>query len=63
MEIADLTALISNFGFPIFCVIVMFFMWNKEREEHAEESRKFVEAINNNTTVMTEIKEMIKNAG
>lgn len=51
---------ISNFGFPIACVVAMFYMWNKEREEHAAESQKWVDAINNNTNVMNRILEAVK---
>ena len=56
-----LTEFISNLGFPIACVCAMFYMWNKEREEHAAEARRFTEAINNNTQVMNEIKEALTN--
>lgn len=55
MEITELTTLISNLGFPICCVVAMFYMWNKEREEHKAESEKWCEAINNNTLVMKEL--------
>lgn len=63
MEMAEaITTFVSNLGFPIACVCAMFYMWNKEREEHAEEARRFTEAINNNTQVMNEIKEALSNA-
>lgn len=52
MDVTAFIQLISNMGFPIACVIAMFFMWNKEREEHKAESDKWVEAINNNTKIM-----------
>ena len=47
--------LISNMGFPIACVCVMFWMQNKEREAHAVESAEWVEALNRNTLVMERI--------
>lgn len=47
--------IISNMGFPIACVCVMFWMQNKEREAHAEESAEWVEALNRNTLVMERI--------
>lgn len=50
-----LTSLIGNLGFPIACVVAMFYMWNKEREEHKEESAKWVEAINRNTEVIANL--------
>ena len=55
MDAAQITTLISNIGFPIACVIAMFAMWNKEREDHKEEVTKMTEAVNNNTTVLRQI--------
>lgn len=50
-----LSSLIGNLGFPIACVVAMFYMWNKEREEHKAESAKWVEAINRNTDVIAKL--------
>lgn len=58
----DIQQLISNIGFPIFCVIVMFKQWNEERQAHKEESDKWVEAIHNNTLVMQQILDQLKGA-
>lgn len=55
MEGEVISNLISNLGFPIACVVAMFWMWNKERESHKEESDKWIEAINNNTRVMEKV--------
>ena len=55
MEVDVLTTIISNVGFPIACVIAMFYMWNKEREAHKEETDRLTEAINNNTVVMQQV--------
>ena len=55
MEAEVITNLVSNLGFPIACVVTMFWMWNKERESHKEESDKWIEAINNNTRVMEKV--------
>ncbi len=55
MEAEVINNLISNLGFPIACVVAMFWMWNKERESHKEESDKWIEAINNNTRVMEKV--------
>lgn len=57
---------ITSVGFPIVCVLFLFwFIWdtnNKHREEiaslhsqHNEETAKLAEAINNNTEVMTKL--------
>ena len=57
MEVDVLSQLIGNLGFPIACVIAMFYMWNREREDHKAESDKWVEAIHNNTVVMEKLLE------
>lgn len=55
MDVNIVQQLISSLGFPIVCVIALFWMWNKEREEHKAESEKWCEAINNNTLVMQQL--------
>ena len=55
MEIEAITTLISNMGFPIACVIALFWSLNKEREEHKAETQKLADAINNDTIVMEKI--------
>ena len=55
MDAEVISNLISNLGFPIACVVAMFWMWNKERESHKQESDKWIEAINNNTRVMEKV--------
>ena len=59
MDIDIMSQVVSNLGFPIACVIVMFFMWNKEREDHKTEADKWIEAINNNTLVMEKLLERL----
>lgn len=61
MQVDVFTQLISNMGFPIACVIVMFWMWNKEREDHKIESEKWVEALHNNTLVMEKLLARLEN--
>lgn len=55
MDMVAFSQIISNVGFPIACVCAMFYMWNKEREDHKAETNKLTEAINNNTIVMTKL--------
>lgn len=47
--------IISNLGFPIACVCVMFWQQNEERKTHAAESEKWVEALNRNTIVIEKL--------
>lgn len=56
VETVDIfSKLISNVGFPIVCVAALFWLMYKERERHAEESAKFIEAINNNTLAINQL--------
>ena len=60
MDIGAIQTTISNLGFPIACVIAMFWMMNKEREDHKEEMEKVTEALNNNTLALTELRAMMQ---
>lgn len=55
MSIEVLQTMIGTLGFPIACVIAMFWMWNKEREDHREEMSKITEALNNNTLALQKL--------
>ena len=60
MDINILTQLISTVGFPIACVIAMFFMWNKEREDHKSEIDQVRAALENNTQALIKIEELLR---
>ena len=47
-----ISQLVSNLGFPIACVCVMFWQQNEERKTHAAESEKWVEPPNRNTVAI-----------
>lgn len=51
---------ISNLGFPIACVCVLFVMMERERQSHKEEAKAFTETINNNTLALTRIEELLR---
>lgn len=57
----EIVTIISNVGFPIACAVVMFLQMEKEREAHKEESEKWVEAFNRNTSTIATLTEVIKN--
>ena len=61
MDVGLVQQLISTMGFPIACVIAMFYMWNKEREDHKIEMQKMTEAVSNNTQALIKIEEFIRN--
>lgn len=58
---------ISTVGFPIASFLLMFWYVNKKDQEHREETTalqdailKLTETINNNTTVVLELKEAMR---
>lgn len=59
MDVSALQTLIANLGFPIACVIAMFWMWNKEREDHKAEIQEVTKAIENNTIAVTKLLEKL----
>ena len=59
MDVATISQLVSNLGFPIVCVGVMFWMQNKERESHAAESERWTEVVRENTEALRELKEVV----
>lgn len=59
MEIEMVQTLIGSLGFPIACVIAMFYMWNKEREDHKVEMSRVTEALNNNTLALQKLEGVI----
>lgn len=52
---------VSTVGFPIVSFFAVAFLWYRETQMHKEETAKFVEALNNNTAVMEQIKEALHN--
>ena len=60
MDITVITQLIGSLGFPIACVIAMFYFWNKEREDHKNSLDKVTEALNNNTLALIKIETVIE---
>lgn len=62
MDVSMMTQLIGSLGFPIACVIAMFYMWNKEREDHKTELDQLRTALENNTLALTKMEEFLRNA-
>lgn len=56
IDFATVADFINSVGFPIAMVAVMGYILYKEQQNHREESDRFVEAINNNTTALAELK-------
>lgn len=56
MEIVEQAVnIINQVGFPIACVVAMFWQMEKEREAHSAESAQWVDAINRNTNVIEKL--------
>lgn len=63
MDINVVSQIISNLGFPIACVVAMFWMLNKERDAHKAETAELAKAIENNTNVMTQVLAKLETIG
>lgn len=51
--------IVNQVGFPIACVVAMFWQMEKERDSHADESERWVEAINRNTNVIEKLSDKL----
>lgn len=56
MDASGIVSIIQNLGFPIACVIALFYTLRNEQKQHKEEMDRFTEALNNNTIALTELK-------
>ena len=59
MDFTSITEIFSNLAVPVACLVAMFWLWNKEREDHKEEMSKLTTALENNTLVMQQIKDKL----
>ena len=53
----SITGFIATVGFPIAAYAAMFFYMIKQSNLHKEETVKMIEALNNNTVAINELKE------
>ena len=51
--------IVQKLGFPIACVIALFWQNNKMSEQHKEELKQITDALNNNTIALTKLEEKI----
>lgn len=59
IDFAAIADFINSVGFPIAMVAAMGYILYKEQVNHKAESDRFVEAINNNTNALSELKLMV----
>lgn len=60
MDIQVLGQLIASLGFPIVVACAMFWMVNKQEERHTEEIGSLRKTIEDNTNVLSSLKELIQ---
>ena len=60
MDMNAIIQAIGSLGFPIIAAIGCFWYLNKERETHAAETAALTKALQDNTIVMAEIKEILR---
>ena len=59
MDFSAISGFISSVGFPIACVCAMFYMLNKEQEQHKAESQTWAQKLAENTEVLRALKDLI----
>ena len=59
MDASTITQLVSNLGFPIVCVGVLFWLQNKQQEAHANEAQRWTEVLSANTEALRDLKEVV----
>lgn len=60
MDVTAITQFVSTVGFPIAACIAMFWMVNKQNDNHKQEIDKMSEALNNNTIALTKLTDKLK---
>ena len=60
MDVQVIGQLIASLGFPIVACGAMFWMVNKQEERHKEEMNGMRKTIEDNTNVLTSLKDLIQ---
>lgn len=56
MDLSGIAGFVQNLGFPVACVVALFYCLRSEQQQHKEEMLRITEALNNNTIALTELK-------
>lgn len=59
MDVQVIGQLVASLGFPIVAAAALFWYINKQRESHESETKALQDSLNQNTTVLAELKELI----
>ena len=60
MEPNTIVQIISTVGFPIFACVALGWLLYREQNEHKEEMNTLTDALNRNTVVMAELKQLLE---
>lgn len=60
MDIQAISTLISTIGFPIAACVAIFYMMNKEREDHKNEVNTLKDVISNINETLSALKQLIQ---
>ncbi len=60
MEPNTIVQIISTVGFPIFACVALGYLLYREQNEHKEEMNTLTDALNRNTVVMAELKQLLE---
>ena len=63
MDMSTIASLISSVGFPIACCVYLVYNQNKADERHRDEVEKLRRSLDNNTTVMKNVLDELKQRG
>lgn len=60
MEFETIISAISTVGFPIAATLILGYLLLQEQKNHKEETDSLKDAINSNTIIMTELKQLLE---
>ena len=60
MEPNTIVQIISTVGFPIFACVALGWLLYREQNDHKEEMNTLTDALNRNTVVMAELKQLLE---
>lgn len=59
MDINVIAQLVTTIGFPIVSCGALFWFINKQQESHREEMKSLEKSLNENTTILMQLKEIM----
>lgn len=60
MYMNEILSAITTVGFPIVMTLLLLYMYREQDKTHKEEMDKVTEALNNNTQVLSNLKELLE---